>query len=481
MSSTNSVDEAGRHIRVLSKAIDISHGEMKMMNVSMFRRVFPRAFPRVVARMLTGAVLIAGLSVLASAQATIRETPCGVALGGETAPGTVGLTSVDFGAIIYDANQALCWLGDANLAGDPVVREVVKLAPTNPDGSTPVINPDGTMDYQTALNWVNALNEFNHGQGWLNHNNWQLPTNPAHDRTCTSVNNDNFGALCTGGAMGNLYNVGLARTFPNGVVPRFPTFIWPLLNLQPGLYWTRDSSDKSDVTFSFNTGVKGGNTTKYNFFHVLPMSKALLGSVPPGSGVVPYLSGPAAGKAVYDKVTGISWTLNANLPAENNFGVTQTTTITSKVDSSSLTVPLIDENGGVYFSAVDPAATTGWIASMNDSDYAGTQSWELPSESDLANLYDDLGLQAGDLRLEWPLFAGPFWHLQPGFYWACVRAASNLANDGPCDLSQNGPTKPGKAVPMEWSFDFDDGFEGTDSSDKEFYVMVNYPAPSKTP
>jgi hypothetical protein len=34
---------------------------------------------------------------------------------------------------------------------------------------------------------------------------------------------------------------------------------------------------------------------------------------------------------------------------------------------------------------------------------------------------------------------------------------------------------------MEWSFDFDDGFEGTDSSDKEFYVMVNYPAPSKTP
>jgi hypothetical protein len=51
---------------------------------------------------------------------------------------------------------------------------------------------------------------------------------------------------------------------------------------------------------------------------------------------------------------------------------------------------------------------------MNNSNYAGTNTWKLPSMSDLLDLYNDLGLQAGDPRLEWPFFVGPFWHLQPG-------------------------------------------------------------------
>lgn len=427
-----------------------------------------------------GSVLLAGMAVSARGQATVLESPCGLSPA-VVAPGTHGLTSVDGGVLIYDANQKLCWLGDANLAGDPDARAHVKLAPTNRDGSKPVINPDGTMDYQTALNWVSALNNYNSGEGWLNHHNWQLPTVPAVDKTCTSVNNDDFGVLCTGDAMGNLYNVGLARTYPNSVAPRFSTLVWPFLNLQPGLYWTADMNGGGEVTFSFNTGDQGGNTTKYNYFHVLPMTKALLGPVPPGTGVVPYLSGPAAGKAVYDKNTGNSWTLNANLPAENNFGVSQKTTITSKVDGSKLTVPLVDADGAVYFSAVDPTAKSGWIASMNDSDYAGTQSWHLPSLDELSHLYTDLHMQVGDPRLEWPSFVGPFWHLQPGFYWGCVRAASNLGSNGPCDLRKNAPTSPGKANPMEWSFNFDDGFTGTDSDDKAFYVMVYFPAPTATP
>ena len=69
------------------------------------------------------------------------------------------------------------------------------------DGPTlPVTNPDGTMNFETALNWVNALNAFNKGRGWLGHNNWQLPTNIAADTTCSSFNAGNFGALCTASA-----------------------------------------------------------------------------------------------------------------------------------------------------------------------------------------------------------------------------------------------------------------------------------------
>jgi hypothetical protein len=38
--------------------------------------------------------------------------------------------------------------------------------------------------------------------------------------------------------MAHLYSVGLARTFPDSVVPQFFSFVWPFFNLQPGLYWT---------------------------------------------------------------------------------------------------------------------------------------------------------------------------------------------------------------------------------------------------
>ncbi len=65
------------------------------------------------------------------------------------------------------------------------------------------------MDYQTALNWVNALNSYNAGEGWLNHHNWQLPTNPGVDKTCTQMNGDNFGGLCSGDAMGSVLCDGL--------------------------------------------------------------------------------------------------------------------------------------------------------------------------------------------------------------------------------------------------------------------------------
>jgi len=420
-----------------------------------------------------------GVSV---AQSSLNTTPCGVAPESAPWPGTSGLQPVEGGAIVYDSNLGLCWLSDANLAGNPLVRATVKLSGANTDGSPPVINPDGTMDYQTALNWVAALNSYNHGKGWLNHNNWQLPATPESDPTCSSLNVANFGVLCKGSAMGNLYNVGLADVYPNSVVPVFFTIVWPFFNLQPGLYWTSSTNSGGQATFSFNNGQSGGNTTKYNFFHVLPMTKSVLGPLPPGSGVLPYIGGPGAGKAVYDTNTGISWTLNANLPADTNFGVTGTTTLPPDntisppdINGITLTVPLVDRDGDVHFSAIDPKAATGWIVSMNVANYAGSSTWMLPCVGDLEMLYQDLGIEAGVPRLEWPLSSGPFLHLQPGFYWGCERDPLTSGN-APCDYSQNAPPS-SASPPMEFSFNFDDGFLGTDQDTKQFYVMVYYPAP----
>jgi hypothetical protein len=185
---------------------------------------------------------------------------------------------------------------------------------------------------------------------------------------------------------------------------------------------------------------------------------------------------------VYDSNTGLSWTLDANLPALENFGFTAITTITADTavapnpptNGGTLTLPMINHDGTMYFDAVDPkSATPGWISAMNAAKYAGSSTWTLPSEIQIAQLYADMGVTVGDTRLEWPFPTGPFTHLQPGFYWGCAREAGS--SSAVCDLTQNAPPNPKYAGNMEWSFNFDDGFEGTDQDNKMFYVMVYYP------
>jgi hypothetical protein len=439
------------------------------------------------------------LAVPGSAQIWGRPTPCGPAIGLLIENGLI-LTAE---GLIYDSNQRLCWLADANLAGNPFARPVIAplLAPVNPDpdgdGPTlPVINPDGTMDFETALNWVNALNAFNKGKGWLNHKNWQLPTTIAADTTCSSFNNGNFGALCSASALANLYAAGLTRKYPNSVVSDFFTVVSPFINLQPDLYWSSSLSGQNTGyhTFSFNTGDTGSNTTDFNFLRVLTMTPDVLGTVQAGTGAVrPYISGPGAGKAVFDSNTRLSWILDANLAASQNFGFTGTVTLDNNPKDPNvnhtgfpMTVPMIDKDGGVHFSALCAPATatdncptpaTGWIVSMNQQVYAGSSHWQMPAIEDLGNLYTDLGLKIGDTRLQWTFFTGPFLGLQPGFYWSCERDAAT-SPQAPCDLSIHPGFSPNAAmIPMQYSFNFDDGFLGTDEFTKQFYVMVYFPAP----
>jgi hypothetical protein len=249
---------------------------------------------------------------------------------------------------------------------------------------------------------------------------------------------------------------------------------------------------------SFNTGDAGANTTTYNFFHVLPVTKDVLGPVPPGSGVVrPYTSGPGAHRAVYDSNTQLSWTLNANLAADENFGFTDTIILDTNHNDPGvnhtafpMTVPMIDQDGAMHFSALCapatvnddcPAPQRGWIVSMNSQGYAGSSNWKLPTIDDLATLYADLSLPTGDTRLESRTFVGPFWRLQPGFYWGCERDPGTANNQAACDPAMHPGFAPGpNHTPMQFSFNFDDGFLGTDKFDKQFYVMVYFPAPAST-
>lgn len=85
-------------------------------------------------------------------------------------------------------------------------------------------------------------------------------------------------------------------------------------------------------------------------------------------------------------------------------------------------------------------------------------------------------LNPGDTRFDDPVVPFPFLTLQPAFYSACVSNPQSGMNS-PCDPSLDAGTSPGPdAIPMEYSFNFDDGFLGTDQNSKQFYVMVYYPA-----
>jgi hypothetical protein len=400
---------------------------------------------------ICGAILLSGFIFPASAQ----TNPCGTPSSSMSPITVTGLTPVDSGHVVYDSNQGVCWLADANFAAEPQVQALLH------PGSG--ISPNGTMDYLTAQKFVDLMNRFS----YLGHSNWQLPNTPLDDRTCSAHKNGNFGVSCTGSALANLYNVGLDVGYPASVIPLFTNTVGPFQNLQPSLYWTSDTNAGGEVTFSFNSDVGGANTTKYNYIYVLPMTRNSIGTPPCCAGVLPYTSGAAAGLAVYDTATGYSWALDANLAASNTFGVSGTTTITSKVNKMTYIVPLIDSDGAMLFSSV-----ADWIAGMQTAQYAGAKTWKLPTSKDLQALYTDLGLQAGaTTALKSTATVGPFKNLQPGFYWSCERDPGGNAQS-PCDYTLIPPGG------LPYSFDFNDGFLGTDASGKQFYVMVYFPAPN---
>ena len=383
---------------------------------------------------------------------------------------TLGSPPVAQATIVYDPNQKVCWLANANLAADPNIRASLNVAG---------VSPNGSMDYDTALRWVAALNAYNSGSGYLRHNNWQLPAAPLVDKTCadTGTFGGSFGPQCTASALGNLYSVGLKQTFPASVASGFGAAVAPLHNLKASYYWaaqnnggTSGTSNGGQETFSFANGIQGGNTINDTYFYVLPMVAGAIGTPPacPAGGVVPYTSGPASGSAVYDCNTGYTWPADANLAASNPFGITGNVTINNP--ARTITAPKISGGAMLYQTA------TQWVQAMNTSQYLGSSAWQIPATSRvLQSLFTDLNLASGDTRLMWTGAFGPFQNLQPFFYWACQRDQSG-SSQSPCTAYAPADG----ASQLQWAYNFDYGFQPTSSLIQKFFVMVYYPVTAAT-
>ena len=415
-------------------------------------------------RSISGLLLLATTASLALAQ----NNPCQT-----TQPvSTLGSTPVANSTIVYDPNQSVCWLANANLAGDAVMQQTLNVAG---------VNPDGSMDYSTVQKWVAALNAFNNGAGYLGHNNWQLPDTALVDKTCADVgtHGGSFGPQCTGSALGNLYSVGLKQTYPASVAAGLAGSVPPIRNVKASYYWAEQNNGGTSGTnnggqemFSFANGLQGGTTINDTYYYTLPMAAAPIGTppaCPPGAGVVPYTTGAAAGNAVFDCITGFTWAADANLAASNTFGIAGNVTIMYN-NSRAITVPMIS-GGAMLFQTA-----TLWIQGMNTSHYLGASTWEMPATSKaLQDLFNDLNMTNGDTRLQWTGSIGPFQNLQPFFYWACGRDQSGT-NQSPC----TGYAPADGSSQLQWSYDFDSGFQSTSALVQPYFVEVYYPVTPNT-
>lgn len=382
---------------------------------------------------------------------------------------TLGSTPVANATIVYDPNQSVCWLADADLAGDPAMRTAL--------GVTGIF-PNGSMDDATAQKWVAALNAYNNSAGYLGHNDWQLPAAPMVDSTCanTGPGGGSFGPLCTVSALSNLYSTGLKLTFPASAVPAFGAAVSPLHNLKSSYYWALQNDGGPTGTdnggqevFSFSAGIQGGVTTQDNYFYVLPMIPGAIGTPPScsanGPTVIPYTSGPAAGSAVYDCNTKYTWAADGNIAASNALGISGTVTIPAN-GSRTITAPKIS-NGAMLFDTA-----TQWTQALNTSHYLGSSTWQMPaSAAVLKDLFTDLNLSAGDSRFMATGASGPFHNLQPFYYWGCQRDQSGTSQS-PC--TGYAPSD------LQWTFNLDAGFQPTSSLVQHFFVMVYYPVTTTT-
>jgi hypothetical protein len=186
--------------------------------------------------------------------------------------GTIPATSPASAATFYDPVANITWLADANLAahesfGPPRCESATSEAPTTPSGC---IARDGSMDYDTALQFIEMMNTYDNGPdmpaGYLEVSNWNLPV--ADDKKCLL-----FNCSLPTNPMGELFYGQFHLLAGTPVVEPPAIEISPFRHLWPSAYWScqaakiedrceEDGPSPSSIPpaewgFSFATGLLG--------------------------------------------------------------------------------------------------------------------------------------------------------------------------------------------------------------------------------
>jgi len=139
--------------------------------------------------------------------------------------------------LIFDDDLGITWLANANLAD---TEQFGVLG----------INLDGGMTWNTAIDWISAMNAVENSDGttgYLGFTGWRLPTTVQPDDTCSNRSGDiYYGTGCERSEMGHLFNV-------EGVTSSSPGAYFE--NVQDNYYWSGTEFDANDAwRFSFLTG-----------------------------------------------------------------------------------------------------------------------------------------------------------------------------------------------------------------------------------
>jgi hypothetical protein len=158
------------------------------------------------------------------------------------------------GGLIYDTALNVTWQSNANLAAG------------NTFGVSG-INPDGTMSWTTAQQWIAAMNTAN----YLGYSSWRLPTTAVPDpssptvatgTSCGTQSSIPYGYNCTGSELGELFYNELGAQWGGSVPTGNPNYSlfqnilsdynnYPLTNFWSGT----DAPDSSYAwLFQFSNG-----------------------------------------------------------------------------------------------------------------------------------------------------------------------------------------------------------------------------------
>jgi hypothetical protein len=166
------------------------------------------------------------------------------------------------GKTVYDPETNVTWLADANLAATAHHMLGLPRCKTAPE-TAPCVARDGSMNYESAVQFIANMNAFGDGKGYLGQTNWELPS---LDASCPT-----YGCGGDRNPMGNLYYDQLNILAGTPVVKVPDITVGPFHDLQPFPYWSclantiqefceseaHEPAASSEWGFSFGTGFQG--------------------------------------------------------------------------------------------------------------------------------------------------------------------------------------------------------------------------------
>jgi hypothetical protein len=169
------------------------------------------------------------------------------------------LVSMDHGQIIHDTSLDIYWVANANLAKTNTFGIQQGINPNPKDPTEIDINPDGSMNHNTAVAWIAAMNKAD----YLGHDNWRLPISTNRD-AYYYITGSGIGDAFQGSELGELYYTELGGQAGSNIVLTHDADASLFRNFQPYLYWSGTHTELNTgghgySSFSFGNGFQLGD------------------------------------------------------------------------------------------------------------------------------------------------------------------------------------------------------------------------------